>query len=377
MRNFSEMRDRASDLELDLLNGRLLRAGLEVHLRPKTWELLRHLAERPFQLISRDELVQALWPHVVVCDDSLVQCVVELRRALGDAERRLVRTVARRGYRLDAELPSSGRREMAPLPAPPTSDFDVCLRDGWVLLRRLGGRSEISHARCCFERAHQLDDASPDALSGLALSHVIDVLHRWSKTPRWQTELAREAADAAISLGSRNALAHHARAHVALLESCHFEARLGFRKALELDPALAHAHLRLGVIELETGHAEHVSQHVTKATLAAGVPSSLQAQSDFVAGMAAFHLGDDARAESLLRRSLGLNPHNAFAHQWLAALGAMHEDARTEYHLREFRQRMPGHTIGSLRSTERSWHPVFRSQRERLYEGLRRAGLPT
>ena len=85
-----------------------MHAGREVPLRAKTWQLLLFLANRPGRLCSHDELVGALWPRRVVCDDSLVQCVCELRRALADRNKQIVRTVARRGYRLEPAALDAG-----------------------------------------------------------------------------------------------------------------------------------------------------------------------------------------------------------------------------------------------------------------------------
>jgi len=368
------------DCLIDVARGSLLRQGREVHLRPKTWQLLAYLVQHQSRLIARDELVAALWSDRVVSDDSLVQCVVELRQALGDHDKDIVRTVARRGYRFDAILvpaEEASERPSTNADAQPLAVGDCAptLADAWTLLRRLADRAGIAAARRRFEREHQLDDTSADALSGLALSHVIDVLHRWSATPRWQIELAREAADQAISLDQRNALAHHARAHVAMLEGCHFEARAGFRRALALNPSLAHAHLRLGIIELELGRAEHTAQHIRAALGCTTRTPALEGQCAFVAGMAAFHMGRDDDAALCLHRSIEFNPSGGFAHQWLAAIDALQGSDECEVHLLAFCRRAPGHTLESLKSTERSWQPVFLSQRERFYEGLRLAGL--
>ncbi len=87
---------------LDLRRGCLLEGGQEVTLRPKTFELLRCLAANPGRLVSKDELMAAVWPGLFVGDNSLVQCVAELRRALADRDQRLIKTVPRRGYRFDA-----------------------------------------------------------------------------------------------------------------------------------------------------------------------------------------------------------------------------------------------------------------------------------
>lgn len=89
---------------LDFARGSLLRDGEELPLRPKTFAVLRHLAENSGRLISKGELFSAVWPNVAVTDDTLVQSIGELRRALGDDGARLIATVPRRGYRFDAEV---------------------------------------------------------------------------------------------------------------------------------------------------------------------------------------------------------------------------------------------------------------------------------
>jgi len=86
------------DFLLDSTRGCLLKAGVEVKLRPKVFETLRYLAQHPGRLISKQELMQAVWPDAFVTDDSLVQCALELRRALEDRTQQLLKTVPRRGY---------------------------------------------------------------------------------------------------------------------------------------------------------------------------------------------------------------------------------------------------------------------------------------
>ena len=83
---------------LDLARGTVLKGANEIKLRPKVYEALRYLVENPGRLIGKQELIQAVWPDSFVTDDSLVQCTVELRRALGDSGQELLKTVPRRGY---------------------------------------------------------------------------------------------------------------------------------------------------------------------------------------------------------------------------------------------------------------------------------------
>ena len=96
---------------LDLERGSLHSGEREIPLRPKTWAVLRHLAENPERLVSKDELFESVWPGSVVTDDTLVQSIGELRRALGDEGARLIVTVPRRGYRfVPAAAPAERRK---------------------------------------------------------------------------------------------------------------------------------------------------------------------------------------------------------------------------------------------------------------------------
>jgi DNA-binding winged helix-turn-helix (wHTH) protein len=60
------------------------REGREIALRPQAFDLLKYLLENTGRLVTKDELMQAVWPGVFVTDDSLVQCVRDVRRALHD-----------------------------------------------------------------------------------------------------------------------------------------------------------------------------------------------------------------------------------------------------------------------------------------------------
>ncbi|GGJ42401.1 hypothetical protein GCM10011320_57510 [Neoroseomonas lacus] len=83
---------------LDLSQCVLRREDQQVPLRPKAFDALRYLAEHPHQLLTKEELLQALWPGVWVTDDSLSQCIRAVRLALDDTHHQLVQTVPRRGY---------------------------------------------------------------------------------------------------------------------------------------------------------------------------------------------------------------------------------------------------------------------------------------
>lgn len=75
-------------------------AGTLVRLRPQSLDVLSHLASRPGQVVTKDELMAAVWPDSVVTDASIAQCIKDIRRVLGDNDRKHLETVPRRGYRL-------------------------------------------------------------------------------------------------------------------------------------------------------------------------------------------------------------------------------------------------------------------------------------
>ncbi len=72
--------------------------GAPVELRPKCFDLLCFLAANAGSLSTKDAIAQAVWPDVVMTDESLSRCVSDIRHALGDAGQQVVKTVPRRGY---------------------------------------------------------------------------------------------------------------------------------------------------------------------------------------------------------------------------------------------------------------------------------------
>lgn len=76
----------------------LVRDGTPVDLRPKAFETLLALVRDAGRLVTKDALVQAVWPSVFVNDDALSQCIRDIRKALRDNDQSFIRTVPKRGY---------------------------------------------------------------------------------------------------------------------------------------------------------------------------------------------------------------------------------------------------------------------------------------
>ncbi len=77
--------------------------GKAVNLRSQSAEVLSVLAARPGEIVSKDALIQAVWPDTFVTEGSLTQCVADIRRAVGDDAHVIVETLPKRGYRLNAD----------------------------------------------------------------------------------------------------------------------------------------------------------------------------------------------------------------------------------------------------------------------------------
>ncbi|MBI1201322.1 MAG: tetratricopeptide repeat protein [Rhodopseudomonas sp.] len=89
--------------------------GGTIKLRPKTFDMLCLFAENPRRVISKQELMAAIWPNVRIGEDGLFQCIREIRAALGDEDRTLVKLVSGRGYIFEADV-SAGLTDTQPAP---------------------------------------------------------------------------------------------------------------------------------------------------------------------------------------------------------------------------------------------------------------------
>jgi DNA-binding winged helix-turn-helix (wHTH) protein/TolB-like protein len=100
---------------LDLTRCVVLRGNEELTLRRQSFDVLRYLAEHAGAAVSKEELREAVWPTTNVTLDSVVQCIKDIRQALGGDARWIIRTVSGRGYAFMAEVTAT------PAPAAPPS----------------------------------------------------------------------------------------------------------------------------------------------------------------------------------------------------------------------------------------------------------------
>ncbi len=148
-----------SGRRLDPARRQLTHGGRPVTLFPRCFDALLLLVEHRGELLDKDFLLQALWPDVVVDENSLAKVVSDIRRALGEGARDVgcIATVPRRGYRFVADVavqrsaagtpmtnrsPSEAIRALAVLPLtflnPTADDETLSLGLADALITRLG-----------------------------------------------------------------------------------------------------------------------------------------------------------------------------------------------------------------------------------------------
>ncbi|MBA4284788.1 MAG: hypothetical protein C0434_04580 [Xanthomonadaceae bacterium] len=159
------------EFELNERRMELRRNGELVKLESKPLNLLMVFLRNPGELITKDDLVNALWPNGIANDGMLSNCVAKLRRELRDDDATLIKTVFRFGYRFDAE-PRRIHDEI-PAVAPPKLSFNPGdsppMRPNWRLVRRLGlsGDSWLAeHAKSRARRVFKFSN-EPAGLSAL------------------------------------------------------------------------------------------------------------------------------------------------------------------------------------------------------------------
>ncbi len=348
---------------LDVDRGALLKDGADVPLRPKCFKVLSYLVEHHGLLVSKDEVLGAVWPGVVVTEDSLTQCLIQIRKVLGDDSRDMIRTVPRRGYLFDVPVTvhepdkdpvapgapdslMSSRRpsrwsvgagiilalaiavnwwnariqhvedrmptyvQASILPdsvSASVSDTPNAKAHGHYLQGKFfysrRGSGDIERAMQHFQRALEIDPDLADAWVGLASSMII---HAFRNGIPWEETVARrkEALDKAIELDP-----NHAEAHIRLAQH--------YRRLSEMDTARQHYDeaLRYGqnsalVLSMAAGTAFHEAnfeQAIELQMRAVALDPLGFANRENLAGFL-FHAGRFDEAEVEFLNALDLNP---------------------------------------------------------------------
>lgn len=149
-----------STFRLDCTNEQLWQGSQLLPLRPKPFAVLSYLATHPNRLVTKEELLKAVWPGVRVSEGLLHTYVRDLRQILGKDPKapRIIETVARRGYRFIAPLTTSQGKGFrgqvsvipsqltpetcSPIPALVGRDTELAQLQGW-LDKALNGERQV------------------------------------------------------------------------------------------------------------------------------------------------------------------------------------------------------------------------------------------
>lgn len=109
---------RFADIEVRPAEWLLLRAGAPLPIEPKAFRVLVYLLRNPGRLVSKNELLDAVWDDVSVSENSLTRSIASLRRQLGDDARepKFISTVHTEGYRFVCPVTITDRDPLPPQP---------------------------------------------------------------------------------------------------------------------------------------------------------------------------------------------------------------------------------------------------------------------
>jgi TolB-like protein len=281
--------------------------------------------------------------------------------------------VARLSGQLGAQLIEAEARRAERSPDPDSMDLYFRAR---ALINRGSTAEYLKPAEALLERALILD---PNNVDALAAKGWVDMdLSAGFMTHDHAARLASVKATAikALSLAPNHAWAHLVLGSFYNTVNRGAEAIAEFEHALTLDRNLVYAHALIGMAKTALGRAEEAESHYHEALRLS--PQDVAAHHWMSsAGTSKLHLAQDAEAVMWFRRAIEANRNFAFTHLSLAAalayLGRI-DEARAAAQAGLTLE--PSFTIGRFRAGARSDNLAYVGGRERIYEGMRRAGVP-
>jgi TolB-like protein/Tfp pilus assembly protein PilF len=232
----------------------------------------------------------------------------------------------------------------------------------------------MAQARSFFERALVLDPNNIEALVGTALVNTSSVHLTDNRAARMAE--AEAVLNKALSIAPQHALAHMLLGVVQMYTNRAANSIAECERALALDRNLANAHGFIGLAKHFLGRSVETETHIDEALRLSPRDASAFRWMQF-AGFAKLHLGADAEAVAWLRRSIEANRNYSITHFVLAtalALLGAREEARAAAQAGLTLD--PGFTMRRYRANPPSDNPTFLAGRERIYEGMRLAGVP-
>ena len=292
---------------IDPIERVLLRDDKPVSLSPKVFDTLLALVEHSGHIVSKDELVEIVWPDTFVEENNLTQYVAAARRALGDNrhEQKYIETVPKRGYRFAPSV-SLITEESDSILIEEQESLRIVVKDkieehettgvGFATIAQAVAHhrflalasfavilSTVAAGYFVFEKRTHAAIAGRATTNAQALADYEEALRLWNKRKGGEQLQAAALFEKAIKEDPKFALAYVGLADCYAFDWPNWKlAEENANKALEIDPQLGEAHATIGFVRT-------------------------------------FWLWDFTEAERQFRLAFELSPNYATAHQWYAA----------------------------------------------------------
>ena len=281
--------------------------------------------------------------------------------------------VARLANQLGTQLIAAEARRAERAPHPNSMDFYF---QGMAWVNKGWNPNHIMQARGFFERALARDSNNVDALVGTAGVDILRGTNYFAGDRLSLLAAAEVTLIQALTVAPDHALAHLAMGGLQIHTNRAAQGIAECDRALALDRNLVFAHANIGIAKNFLGRAEEAEAYVNEAL-------RLSPRDRFAhiwmhtTGTAKLLLGCDEEAVTWLRRAIDTNRNHPMAHLSLAAalahLGRL-DEARAA--AQAGLALNPAFAISRTRASPASDNPTFLAQRERIFDGMRKAGVP-
>jgi adenylate cyclase len=267
---------------------------------------------------------------------------------------------------------AQGERPLRERPHNPEA-VDFVMRANALWFRTPRGH-DVSEPRRLFREALQRDPSLASAWTGLAMTYVRDV--RLSPTHEQDLLQASAAAERAMALDPGWAISHLTLGWVLYERKRVDQALAAFERAAQINPNEPWAHASIAAANIVLGQPENALEPLRKAMRLSPRDPHLSNWQMFM-GAASLHLQRYGEALDWLNKSVAANPRDLFTQVFLAsALALSGREAEAKVQLAQLLRLKPEFTLSYFKGVQVSEVPRFRAQQERIYEGLRRAGVP-
>jgi TolB-like protein/class 3 adenylate cyclase/Flp pilus assembly protein TadD len=281
--------------------------------------------------------------------------------------------VARLANVLNAQLVFAEARRAERAPNPDSMDLYF---QGMSAYNRGLNPSHLLEARKLFERALELDARNVDAIVGAALANGMFAGTHMSDDRVAHLGAAEALAVKALSIAPENALAHLCLGVAQMFTNRAAQGIQEFERALAIDRNLAAAHAYIGWAKNFVGRGEEAAAHIEDALRLSPRDTAVYLWRTFNGSVKIF-LAKDEEAVGELRRAIEANRNFAVAHILLAvALAGLERDEEGRLEASEALSIDPTFTVRRYRADVPSDNPVFLAGRRRVYELMRRVGIP-